>query len=155
MAFEVLGRDDPRFPKGKDLGPDRLTQQQMAHSRKVDEKEVFTSETVTISTGPKNVAQDVVLRFPRSARIVETRDDLDNVIHRERVWTGGKFVFAVYADNEPWHKAARDEWESAGRNAIDKFCAMRNLNIIHGPRAEDTNRYNIMAETREEITEIK
>ncbi len=106
---------------------------------------------MTISTGPKNTAVVVNLKWPRSARIVEHKDDLGNVERRERIWTPGRYVFAVYSDNPDWHKAARDEWEAGARNAIEKFAATRNLTIITGPRQEDTNRYNVMAETREPI----
>lgn len=152
MAMQVLDRNDPRFPKGgPDVDNDLLARQQIAHSRKVDEREEFQTEAVTISTGPKNTASVVNLRWPRSARIIEHKDDLDNVVKRERVWTGGRFVFAVYGDNPDWHKAARDEWEAAARNAIEKFAAIRNASIIFGPRQEDTNRYNVMCEVREPL----
>ncbi len=152
MAFQMLDHSDPRFPKGgPDPEADHLARQKLEHARKVDEREEFQNETVTISTGPKNVAADVVLRWPRSARIIEETDDLGNVVHRKRLWTGGRFIFAVYADNPSWHKAARDEWEAGARNAIEKFAAVRNLSIVNGPRQEDTNRYNVMAETREPI----
>jgi hypothetical protein len=150
--MEMLDHADPRFPKGgPNIEEDMLARQKRAHARRVDEREEFQREEVTISTGPKNTAVVVALRWPRSAYIQETRDDLDNVVHRERVWTGGRFVFAVYSDNPDWHKAARDEWEAGARNALEKFCAMRNLSIVQGPRPEDTNRYNVMVETREPI----
>ncbi len=156
MAFQVLDRNDPRFPKGgPDVDNDYLAKQVIAHHRRQDEREEFITEVVMISFGPDKKAVEVKLRWPRSARIIETRDDLDNVIHREREWTGGRFIFAVYADNPGWHSQARDEWEAGARNAIEKFAAMRNLAIVAGPRQEDTNRYNMMAETREPITEEK
>ncbi len=152
MAMTVLDREDPRFPKGgPDPNNDQLSRQQRAHAARQDEREEFQSETVTISAGPKNAAMDVVLRWPRSARIVEYRDDLGNIERRERIWTGGKFIFAVFSDNPEWHKADRAEWEAGARNAIEKFAAMRNLTITTGPRQEDTNRFNQMAEVREPI----
>ena len=151
MAFQVIDRSDPRFPHDMQIGPDRLARQMVEHARRVDEKEEFVKETVTISTGPKNTAVDVVVRYPRSAQVVEERDDLDNVVNRKRIWTNGRFIFAVYRDNEPWHKAARDEWEAAARNAIEKFAAVHSATITVGPRQEDTNRYNVMAECREAI----
>ncbi len=153
MAFQILDRADPRFPQGgPDPEADQLARQKIMHARRVDEKEEFTSETVTISAGPKNTSVDVVVKFPRSARIVEQKDDLDNVIHRERVWTNGRFAFAVYSENPLWHKAARDEWEAGARNALEKFAAMRGATIMNGPKAEDTNRYNMMIELRERIS---
>jgi hypothetical protein len=151
MAFQVIDRSDPRFPPNKEIGADYLARQQMMHARRIDEKEEFVKETMTISTGPKNTQAEVVVRFPRSARIIEHKDDLDNVIKRERIWTNGRFIFAVYSDNESWHKAARDEWEAGARNAIEKFAAVHNVSITVGPRPEDSNRYNIMAECREAI----
>jgi hypothetical protein len=152
MAMTIIDRNDPRSQGGRpDPNNDMLSRQQRMNAARVDEREEFQTETVTISTGPKNEKQGVVLRWPRSARIVEHRDDLGNVERRERIWTGGKFVFAVYSDNPEWHKAARDEWEAAGRNAIEKFAAMKGLTITLGPKQEDTNRFNLMAETREPI----
>lgn len=152
MAMTIIDRNDPRSQGGRpDPDNDMLSRQQRINAARQDEREEFQTETVTISTGPENTEQEVALRWPRSARIVETRDDLGNVVHRERIWTGGKFVFAVYSDNPEWHKAARDEWEAAGRNAIEKFAAMKGLTITMGPKQEDTNRFNIMAEVREEI----
>lgn len=154
MAMTILPRDDPRFPKGgPDPENDQLSRQQRAHWARKDEREQFQSETVTITVGPKAVKMDVVLRWPSSARIVEEadpEDDLGNV-KRTRVWTGGKYIFAVYADNPVWHQADRAEWEAGARSAIEKFAAIRGVSITNGPRQEDTNRYNIMAETREEI----
>ncbi len=151
MAMQIIDRSDPRFPHDMAIGDDQLARQRLLHARRVDEKEEFIKETVKISTGPKNIAVDVVLRYPRSAQIIEHKDDLDNVTKRERIWTNGRFIFAVYSDNEDWHKAARDEWEAGARNAIEKFAAVRGAAIISGPRPEDTNRYNIMAECREAI----
>jgi len=155
MAFQVIDRSDPRFPSDMPIGPDYLERQKVMHMRRVDEKEEFVKEKVTISTGPKNTAAEVVLRYPRSARIIEHKDDLDNIVSRERVWTNGKFIFAVYADNPDWHKAARDEWEAGARNAIEKFAAIRGALIERGPRQEDTNRYNVMAECREAIVDAE
>ncbi len=152
MAMTVIDRSDPRHPRGgPDPENDQLSRQQRAHAARQDEREEFQSATVSVSTGPKNAPMDVVLRWPRSARIIEHKDDLGNIERRERVWTGGRFIFAVYGDNPEWHKADRVEWESGARNAIEKFAAMRNLTITNGPRQEDTNRYNQMAECREEI----
>lgn len=152
MAITFLEPGDVRYPRG---GPnpedDRLARQRRAHAAKIDEREEFLTEEITISIGPKNEAHTVVLRYPRSAFVKEHRDDLDNVVKRERVWTNGRFVFAVYADNPSWHKAARDEWEAGARQAIEKFTAIRGNTIIAGPRQEDTNRFNIMAEVREPI----
>lgn len=152
MAMTVIDRNDPRFPGG---GPnpenDQLSRQQRAHAAKVDEREEFKTETVTVSTGPKNTPMDVVLRWPRSAQIIERKDGLGNVERRERIWTGGKYVFAVFGDNPGWHKAARDEWEAGARSALEKFAAVKKVNIITGPKQEDTNRYNLMCETRETI----
>ena len=150
MAIQVLDRNDPRFPQGgPNVDDDRLARQKRAHAARNDEREEFQEEAVTVSTGPKNTAAVVKLRWPRSAQIVEHKDDLDNVVRRERIWTNGRFVFAVYADNPDWHKAARDEWEAAARNAIEKFCAVKGASITFGPRNEDGNRYNMMAECRE------
>ena len=154
MPFEILDRSDPRFPQGgPNVEDDQLSRQIRAHRAKKDEREEFTKETVVISTGPKNTASEVVVKYPRSAQIIEHKDDLDNVIKRERVWTNGRFVFAVYTDNPNWHRAARDEWESAARNALEKFCALRGATIKMGPRAEDMNRYNIMVEVNNPIQE--
>jgi hypothetical protein len=154
MAMTILPRDDPRFPKGgPDPENDQLSRQQRAHAAKKDEREKFTSETVSIAVGPKATKMDVVLCWPSSARIVEEADPEDELgnVRRSRIWTGGKYIFAVYANNLPWHAADRAEWEAGARNAIEKFAAIRGLTITSGPRQEDTNRYNIMAETREEI----
>ncbi len=152
MAIQILDRNDPRFPQGgPDIDNDRLARQKIEHARKVDEREEFVKETVTISTGPKNTAANVVVKYPRSAQIVEHKDDLGNVERRERVWTKGRFAFAVYSDNPDWHKAARDEWEAGAKNGLEKFAAMRGCEIIHGPRPEHTNRYNVMVEFREPI----
>lgn len=153
MAMTVLDRNDPRFPKGgPDIEDDALARQMRAHAARKDEREEFVKEVVTISTGPSNTAHKVTLRYPRSARIIEHKDDLGNIEKRERVWTNGRYIFAVYADNEGWHKAARDEWGAGACNAIEKFAAVHNVSIIFGPRPEDTNRYNIMAECREAIS---
>ena len=152
MVMQILDRNDPRFPKGgPDIADDKLAREGRAIRARQDEREEFVKVDVTISTGPKNDQNKVVLKYPRSARIIEHRDDLGNVVKREREWTNGRFLFAVYADNAPWHKAARDEWEAGARNAIEKFSAMHGLTIMFGPRQEDTNRYNIMAELREAI----
>ncbi len=157
MAMQIIDRSDPRFPHDMQIGPDRLERQQVEHARKVDEREEFVKETMTVSTGAKgpggkSVTIDIVVRYPRSARIEEERDDLGNVVNRKRVWTNGRFIFAVYNDNPDAHSLDREIWEAYARNAIEKFAAIHNnANIISGPRQEDTNRYNIMAETREAI----
>lgn len=153
MPFQILDETDPRWNAPTEFvkGPDRLARQIIEHRRKKDERESFVTEEVTISIGPKNTAAKVYLKWPKSAQIVEERDDLDNVIARKRVWTNGRFVFAVYAENPDWHKAARDEWEAGARNAIEKFCAMKGASITFGPRQEDMNRYNIMVEVRDPL----
>lgn len=155
MAMTIIPRDDPRYPKGgPDPENDQLSRQQRAHWSKKDEREKFQPEVVTITTGPKKVPINVNLKWPRSARVVEIPDaDEDGLgnVRRERVWTGGRYIFAVYAENPEWHSAGRDEWEAGARNAIEKFAAIKGVTVILGPKQEDTNRYNIMAETREAI----
>lgn len=151
--MEVLDRSDPRFPKGgPNVENDNLSRQQAMIRGRKDEKEIFKTETVPITFGPKKEKQEVILKWPSSARIIEHRDDLDNVVKRERVYTGGKYIFAVYADNPHWQSVSRDEWQSAATNAIEKFAAMKGVSIVLGPRPEDMNRYNIMAETRENLS---
>lgn len=155
MAMTIIPRDDPRFPKGgPDPDNDQLSRQQRAHAAKRDEREQFQTETVSITTGPKKVEVKVNLRWPRSARIVEVPDDGDDDlgnVRRQRVWTGGRYIFAVYNENPDWHAVPRDEWEAGASNAIEKFAAIKGVTITLGPKQEDTNRYNIMAETREII----
>jgi len=156
MAFQVIDRSDPRFPHDMQIGPDRLERQIAEHARRVDEREEFVKEPVTVSTGTKgpggkSITLDIVVRYPRSARIVEHKDDLGNVVNRERIWSNGRFIFAVFSDNPEAQTLDRDVWEAYARNAIEKFAAVHNANIIFGPRPEDTNRYNIMAECREAI----
>ncbi len=157
MAFQVIDRSDPRFPHDMQIGPDRLERDRLEHARRVDEKEEFVKETIIVSTGAKgpggkSMTFDVVVKYPRSARIVEHKDDLGNVERRERVWSNGRFIFAVYSDNPEAQSLDRAVWEAYARDAIEKFAAVHNnANIISGPRQEDTNRYNIMAETREAI----
>ena len=153
MAIQILERNDPRFPQGgPDPESDQLARQKAMIRARQDERDVFKTETVQITFGPKKDKQDVVLKWPSSARIVETHDDLGNVVHRERVYTGGRFIFAVYAENQHWHTVSRDEWEAAATNAIEKFAAAKGVSIIMGPKQEDMNRYNIMAETRENLS---
>jgi hypothetical protein len=156
MAIQMIDRSDPRFPSDMPIGDDMLARQKLLHARRVDEREEFIKETVTVSTGIKgpggrSTTADIVVRYPRSAQIIEHKDDLDNVVRRERIWTNGRFIFAVYNDNPAQHSMDRDVWEALARNAIEKFAAVHNANIIFGPRTEDTNRYNIMAECREAI----
>lgn len=154
MAMTIIPRNDPRFPQGgPDPENDQLSRQQRAHAAKKDEREQFRKEVVSITIGPKKDAIKVHLKWPQSAQIVEVpdgNDDLGNV-RRERVWTGGRYIFAVYNENPEWHSVPRDEWEAGARNAIEKFAAIKGVTVILGPKQEDTNRYNIMAETREQI----
>ena len=155
MAVVMIDRADPRFkvPTDVEVRPDRLERDRIMHRRKKDEREDFVTEEVTIQVGPKAAPAVLKLRWPKSAEIIEEKDDLDNVVARTRVWTNGRYIFAVYADNPEWHKATREEWEGAAKNAIEKFCAIRGASIIFGPRQEDTNRYNIMVEVRDPIAE--
>jgi hypothetical protein len=156
MAVTILDRNDPRFPQGgPDPEADNLHRQRLSHAKKKDEREEFIKETVKIAVGPKATMSEVILRYPRSVHYIDTKDEDDIVIKRDRVWTNGRYVFAVYSDNVPWHGVSRDEWEAGARNAVEKFCAIHNASIKFGPRQEDTNRYNIMAEVSEPIEVAK
>ena len=76
MAIQILERNDPRFPQGgPDPESDQLARQKAMIRARQDERDVFKSETVQITFGPKKEKQDVVLKWPSSARIVETHDD--------------------------------------------------------------------------------
>lgn len=153
MAIQILDRNDPRFPKGgPDPEDDQLARQKRMIRARKDERDVFKSETVQITVGPKKEKAEVVIKWPSSAQIIEHLDDLGNVERRERIWTGGRFIFAVYSDNQAWHSVSRDEWEAAAGNALEKFAALKGVSIILGPKQEDLNRYNIMVETRENLS---
>lgn len=128
MAVHVITQMD----RGTD--DDVVTRQRREHQARVDATETFKNVTVKIEYGPKKAngsrdRADVVLRYA-----------LDSC-----------YIFAVYADNPDWADRDRDEWESGAKNAIEKFLAMKNLQVKMTPKPEDTNRYNVMCEAHKPI----
>jgi hypothetical protein len=122
MGFTVLTQEN---------GPDDFVRRmQAAHARRVDPSDVYKTVQVTVEHGPKN-EKGVRARSPITLRYA----------------MDAPYLFAVFGDNQTWADLDRDEWDAAAKNAIEKFCAVRNLQIKFGPRPEDGNRYNWMCET--------
>ena len=126
MAVQVLNPGDPRWPTDVPVTPDIIARQRAEHQAKQYDKAVFTNAPVTIDFGPKKEKVVVMLRFE----------------------AGSQFAFACYQDNDAWHERSREEWVAAATDALEKFCAVRDVQIIAGPRSEITNRYNLFVEIR-------
>lgn len=110
-----------------EAGPDDIvTRQRAEHRAKEYAKAVFKNEVVTIDFGPGKSKAEVMLRYEG----------------------GSTFVFACYQDNPDWHDRGREEWTAAAGDALEKFIAMNDAQIVAGPRSEITNRYNLFVETR-------
>lgn len=111
---------------------DVVYRNQVAVFRSIDEKTPFNFVNVTIDfgLGGNRVKHPIKLRYAQ----------------------GSRFLFAVFRDqSEDIQEASRDEWSTAGSDALEKYCALHDLSIKFGPRGEDTNRYNMMVETNETI----
>ncbi len=104
---------------------DVVFRQRQAHRAKVYDKGVFTNADVTIDFGPQKAKEKITLRYE----------------------IGSSFAFACYQDNPKWHDRGHDEWMVAATDALEKFCAARDLQIIDR-RPEITNRYNMFVEVR-------
>lgn len=126
MAVQLLQPGDPRWPTDIVPTADVIARQRAEHMAKVYDKAEFKHETVVIDFGPKKVKETIELRFE----------------------VNSQFVFACYQDNPDWHDRGREEWTAAAGDALEKFVAMRDLQIIAGPRPEITNRYNLFVEVR-------
>jgi hypothetical protein len=126
MAVQLLQPGDPRWPTDVVPQPDIIARQQAEHRAKDYPKAVFKNEVVKIDFGTKGNKEEVMLRYE----------------------AGSTFVFAVYQDNPDWHERGREEWSAAASDALEKFIAMRDAQIVAGPRPEITNRYNLFVETR-------
>ncbi len=122
MAVTVLAGLD-RMSKD-----DAVYRQQVEHASRTDPKDTFKMVDIEIEYGPK-------LDGKRARDKLTLRYAYDST-----------YLFAVYGDNPAWGNRDRDEWDAGARNAIEKFCATNNLQIKFGPRPEDMNRYNLMAE---------
>ncbi len=131
MAVHVITQlNDPSNPDS-----DIVVRQQQDAARRRDPSDEYKTVEVEIESGPKDAKNGrrarvgLMLKFP-----------LD-----------GTHVFAVYGDNPAFHSIDRDEWEAAARNAIEKFAGVRGLSITSGPKPENHNRYNMMAEVNKPI----
>lgn len=105
---------------------DIVGRQRAAHRAKTYEKAVFKNEVVKIDFGTSKAKEEIMLRYE----------------------AGSAFVFACYQDNPDWHERGREEWTAAATDALEKFAATRDEQIIAGPRPEITNRYNLFVEIR-------
>lgn len=126
MAVQLLQPGDPRWPTDIIPTSDIIARQRAEHQAKQDAKAVFVNEVVKVDFGTKGSKEEVMLRFE----------------------AGSTFAFAVYQDNPDWHERGREEWSAAAGDALEKFCAIRDVQIIAGPRPEITNRYNLFVEIR-------
>lgn len=131
MAATLLSPGDPRRPPYmiEDTGADVVARQRLEHMAKVDPKPEFVTAQVAIDFGPKKTKEELTLRWE----------------------VNSTFAFAVYRDNAAWQDRGREEWTAAATDALEKFAAVRDLQIVAGPRPEITNRYNLFIETRERI----
>ena len=105
---------------------DVVARQRREHQAKQYDKAVFHTEAVSIEFGPKKAKEVINLRFE----------------------VGSSYAFACYQDNPAWQERGREEWTAASTEALEKFTAMRAVQIIAGPRPEITNRYNMFVEVR-------
>ena len=85
------------------------------------------TEIVKMGFGPDNAKTEIKLRWE----------------------PGSNFVFATYGDNRNWAEQASQIWRTAAAEALQRFCALKNLSITGGPRPEDSNPFNMMVEIRE------
>jgi len=122
MPVQVLSN----FGENED---DIVVRQRREHQAREYEKAVFSTEAVAIEFGPKKAKETINLRFEM----------------------GSAFAFACYQDNPVWHERGREEWSAAASEALEKFTAVRDVQIIAGPRPEITNRYNLFVEVRGRI----
>lgn len=125
MAFSVtMG-----LKAGVDPMDDAVYRHQYEASKRVDKSDDYKNTTIEVEVGPKNATGK------RSRTPVVLKYALD-----------GFYIFAVFKDNVPFHSLDREEWEHAAKNALEKFAATGGFQIKLGPRPEDGNRYNFMAE---------
>ena len=120
MAVTMISNLGPNSPD------DIVVRQRAEHMAKVDAKAVFENEVVKSTFGPAKTPVEVMLRYE----------------------SGSTFAFACYNENDDWHDRSREEWAAGAGDALEKFCAMRDVQIIAGPRPEITNRYNLFVEVR-------
>lgn len=126
MAVQVINPGDPRWPAEITPAIDIIERQRAEHRAKEYPAAVFKNEVVKIDFGPSKAKEEIMLRYE----------------------SGSTFVFAVYQDNPDWHDRGRDEWTAAASDALEKFIAIRDAQIVAGPRPEITNRYNLFVEVR-------
>ncbi len=110
-------------------GDDTIARQRREHAMRVDPKERFKNEKVVVEDGPADSKgnrqrSEIVLRYA----------------------VDSPYVFAVYSENKAFHSRGDSEWQASARVALQKFAAMRDLQIKFGPRPEDGTPFNHMAE---------
>ena len=125
MAFKIV----TGVPTGKSPLDDVVYRQQAAARARQDKSDDYKTTEIEIEAGPKDG------QGRRRRTKVKLKYALD-----------GYFVFAVYGENKDFHSLDREEWDAVAKNAIEKFAATGGHQIKLGPRAEDHNRYNFMAE---------
>lgn len=132
MAIRVITQPDSVRGSQRDPREDVVWRQRQARAaqEKGDAVETFKTEEVEVEDGPedekgKRRFSKVILRFAYDS----------------------PYIFAVYKDNPDFARRSRQEWTTLATDAIEKFFALRNLRVKMAPKPEDTNRYNVMAET--------
>lgn len=111
---------------------DKLAQQQAEHRRRVDTRDSYVDEKVTVhfGAGGKDATHDITLTRP----------------------INGPYVFITAAKNQAIaNHNSYEVWQAVAHDAINKFCGLRSASIKFGPRPEDHNRYNFMAELQAPI----
>jgi hypothetical protein len=107
-----------------DPSTDFITRSRQAARERVDPKDEYKVELITVESGPKNTRVEVVLK----------------------VQVNGTYAFACLNENTPWHARPALEWDAAARAALEKFAATRGLQIKLGPRPEYGMPRNFMIE---------
>lgn len=125
MTIRVI--TTPANPANPD--EDYVFREQAKRHRTVDKSDEYKFTDMAVEDGPADA---------------KGKRQMTNVVMKYAL--DGNYIFAVYADNPAFHSRGRDEWESVAKNAIEKFAGMKGLQIKLGPRVEDHNRYNFMAE---------
>ena len=113
---------------------DKLTQQQAEHRRRVDPKDSYVNAKVTVmfGAGGKDSQHEITLRYP----------------------VKGQHIFVTAAENQAIaNRNSYEVWRAVAYDAINKFCGLRGVGVKFGPRPEDHNRYNFMAELQEALTD--
>ena len=118
MGVTVVDQLEPLDPN------DIVFRQRLEHAARVAPRDEFRSAVVHVELGPLHTRYPITLKYALNSH----------------------YVFAVFAENPAFHDRDREEWSHVADNALEKFAAVRGLQIKLGPRPEDMQPRNRMVE---------